>query len=125
MPGHGSLIGDSLRPEADLRVENDWRITRVWRIDQGDSAAPGQPREWTVIDFEVEDNAVDAFSNLVARNLKREGGWYCDFRTGDDHVVIFAGKAFRYRRGDKEGRAMAARYGESVGCPSQQLDWPD
>lgn len=113
----GSLIGDSLRTDAELRPD-DWRITRV-------SAAPGQPIEWTVIDFEADDDQADDLAETLSSSLKREGGWYADFRVGDDHVVVFADKVFRYRRGDAEGRRRAMRYGESVGTPRHQLDWLD
>lgn len=120
----GSLIGDSLRTDAELRPDG-WRITRIWRIDQSDSAGPGQPTEWTVIDFEADDDQADDLAEALSSNLKREGGWYADFRVGDDHVVVFAGKVFRYGRGDAAGREEAMRYGESVGVPRHQLDWPD
>jgi hypothetical protein len=52
-------------------------------------------------------------------------GWYADFRAGDDHVVAFAGKVFRYPRGDQDGRAGAMDYGRPTGVPEHQLDWPD
>lgn len=85
----------------------------------------GQPTEWTVIGFEADDDEADDLAEALSSNLKREGGWYADFRAGDDHVVVFAGRVFRYRRGDVEGREEAMRYGESVGVPRHQLDWPD
>jgi len=44
---------------------------------------------------------------------------------GDDHVVAFAGMVFRYLNGDEAGRAEAARYGLSVGCPAGKLDWTE
>ena len=120
----GCFIGDSLRPDTELNPDS-WRITRIWRIDWVDRAGPGQPREWTVLDFEAEDDQADALVEALARALKAEGGWYADFRVRDDHVVVFAEKVFRYRRGDAAGRAQAVHYGESVGVPSHQLDWPD
>ena len=64
----------------------------------------------------------------VARSLetglRREGGWYCDFRTDAETFVVFAGRTFRYARGDAAGRADATSYGRSVGVPEAQLDWP-
>jgi hypothetical protein len=38
---------------------------------------------------------------------------------------VFAGKIFRYRRGDQTGRAAAVEYGRTVGVPDHQLDWTD
>ena len=120
----GILIGDSLRAGAELKPSG-WRVTRIWRFDWSAIAAPEQPPVCTTIEFEGEDDQADALAEALSRNLKREGGWYADFRVGNDHVVIFADKVFRYRRGDREARAEAMRYGESVGTPRHQLDWPD
>ena len=113
---NGSVIGDSLRPGAELQPSG-WRVTRIWRIDLSAAAGPEQPPVWTAIEFEADDAQADALAEVLARSLKREGGWYADFRVGDDHVVVFADKVFRYRRGDRDGRAEAMRYGESVGVP--------
>jgi hypothetical protein len=44
---------------------------------------------------------------------------------GNDHVVVFAGRHFRYGRGDQAGRAEAVEYGKTVGVPEHQLDWPE
>ncbi len=120
----GSVIGDSLRAGAELKPSG-WRVTRIWRIDLSATAGPEQPPVWTAIEFEADDEQADALAEAFARTLKREGGWYADFRLGDEHVVVFADKVFRYRRGDREARAEATRYGESVGVPRHQLDWPD
>jgi hypothetical protein len=54
-----------------------------------------------------------------------DGGWYTDFTVGDDHVVVFARKIFRYRRGDHTGTATAVPYGRTAGVPDHQLDWTD
>jgi hypothetical protein len=44
---------------------------------------------------------------------------------GDDHVVVYADRIFRYRRGDRHGRDEAVAYGRTVGVPDHQLDWRD
>ncbi len=67
----------------------------------------------------------DELSRSLAQSLLAEGGWYAGFRAGLDHVVVFAGRIFRYRRGDHAGRAEAVAYGKTVGVPGHQLDWPD
>jgi hypothetical protein len=81
---------------------------------------------WTVLDFEADDDEeADALSQTLAANLEATEGWYADFRAGEDHVVVFAGKVFRYGRGDAAGRAEAQAYGCSVGVPEHQLVWRD
>lgn len=120
----GTIIGDSLRVGSELRPEG-WRVSRIYRLDV--SGDPSEALEaWTVMEFEAdEDGEADALSQTLASNLEAAGGWYADFRVGDDHVVIFAEKVFRYGRGDRAGRAEAQAYGRSVGVPEHQLDWRD
>jgi hypothetical protein len=120
----GTLIAESIRPGTELTDEH-LRFVKIARWDQGDNTGPAQPRFWTVIDFEADDTAADAVARALADVLLADGGWYCDFRAGHDRVVIFAGKVFRYRRGDAAGRADAEAHGRSVGVPEHQLDWPD
>jgi hypothetical protein len=121
---NGTVIGDSLRIGAELRPEG-WSVTRVYRMD-----VSGDPSEelkaWTVIDFEADsDEVADALGRGFAASLEAAGGWYADFRVGEDHVVVFAGKQFRYSRGDASRRHEAVAYGRSVGVPEHQLDWVD
>lgn len=120
----GVMIGDGLRAGAELKP-GGWRVTKISRIDWSATALPTQPPVCTVIEFEGEDDQAEALAEAFASSLEREGGWYADFRAGEDHVVVFADKVFRYRRGDRDGRGEAMRYGERVGVPLHQLDWPD
>lgn len=120
----GTLIGESLRPGTRLDLGAVRSVT-VGRHDLGPGAGPDQPTRWTHIDFELADTDGDRFAGTLADALLAQGGWYCDFRDGDDHVVVFAGAVFRYRVGDAEGRARATEHGLRVGVPPAQLDWPD
>ena len=120
----GCVIGESLRVGAVFEPR-DLRIRRITRLDVSAGAGPGQPTAWTVIDFETDDPDVDGLAGELAACLAAEGGWYADLKTEDARVVVFAGKVFRYRRGDETARAEAAAYGRSVGVPVHQLDWQD
>jgi hypothetical protein len=100
-------------------------VTLVSRRDVSASVSAGQPLVWTFLDFEADDYVADSLARSLAQSLLADGGWYADFTVGDDHVVVFAGKIFRYRRGDQAGRAEAAGYGAAVGVPERQLDWGD
>ena len=80
---------------------------------------------WTVVGFEADDGVADVLAQSLSDSLLAEGGWYADFKTGREHLVVFAGRIFRYRRGDQAGRAEAIAYGRTVGVPEDQLDWPD
>jgi hypothetical protein len=118
----GVLLAESLLVDHPINVP--LRIRQIRRADVGDENA-GQPQRWTFIEFELNDDSVDAFVEVLRRGLDPQGGWYCDFRSSDETFVVFAGHVFRYRRGDPEGRANAEAHGRSVGVPEAQLDWPE
>ena len=92
-------------------------MTRLSRQDVSSGATPAQPTVWTLVNFEADDAVANELAEALAASLLAEGGWYADFRVGDDHVIVFAEKVFRYRCGDPAGRAEAAAYGASVGVP--------
>ena len=118
----GVLIAESLRV-GGLLDGIALTITKISRADLGDVDA-GQPLTWTFVDFEAADEDADRLASGLERALERAGGWYCDFRNDDETFVVFAGRTFRYPRGDEQGRVATTEYGRSVGVPDQQLDWP-
>ena len=120
----GTLLAESLKIGAELDVAG-LRLARVSRRDVSASVTPAQPPVWTFLEFEADDDAAGPLADALAGALLADGGWYADFGAGPDHVVVFAGKVFRYRRGDKHGRTQAMEYGRAMGVPEHQLDWPD
>ncbi|GCB42999.1 hypothetical protein [Streptomyces sp. NL15-2K] len=120
----GYVIGESLRVGAEFQPRG-LRLRKVGRVDVSASAADGQPRAWTFVEWETDGDDVDGLARAFADALEPENGWYADFTAGDECVVVFAGKVFRYRRGDAAGRAEAIAYGRSVGTPEGQLDWAE
>ena len=117
----GVLLGESLRLGEVLEVP-ELRLRRVWRDDAGDPSA-GQPRQWTFVEFEVSAVRVDQLTRVLGSVLEPTGGWYCSFGSDDEMVVVFAGRSFRYRRGDDAARRDVEAYARSVGVPEAQLDW--
>lgn len=121
----GYVLGESMRPGA-VFAPHGLRIRKVERIDVTASATAGQPALWTLVEWEAEDDgAAGPIADALADALEPENGWYADFTVGDERVVVFAGRVFRYRRGDEAGRAEAIAYGRSVGTPEHQLDWEE
>ncbi|TWD74999.1 hypothetical protein FB561_6434 [Kribbella amoyensis] len=118
----GILIAESLRPGTDLAVPG-LRLARLTRTDVSGSVVATQPTLWTLLHFEAADELADELAQALAGSLRPEDGWYADFTVGEDHVVVFTGKVFRYRRGDEAGRAEAVAYGRAAGTPEHQLDW--
>jgi len=120
----GYVIGESLRAGAVLQYQG-LRLRKVSRIDVSGSATGAQPKVWTLVEWEADGEDVDGLAQALADVLEPANGWYTDFDAGDERVVVFAGKVFRYRRGDQAGRAEAVAYGRSVGTPEHQLDWTE
>ena len=123
MTATGILLAESIRIGATLEGVH-LGVDRIWRSDAGDAVA-GQPRSWTFIEFEVSDDQVDALAAALSKALEVKLGWYCDFRSDDETFVVFAGRIFRYPRGERGARAAAEEYARSVGVPASQLDWPE
>ena len=119
----GCLIAESLRVGGVLDGI-PFTVTKVSQADVGDVGA-GQPRTWTFIEFEVADEDAERLSRSLERALQPTGGWYCDFRSDAETLVVFAGRSYRYPRGDIAGRSLAADHARSVGVPEAQLDWPE
>ncbi|HUP84675.1 MAG TPA: hypothetical protein VM143_03305 [Acidimicrobiales bacterium] len=84
---------------------------------------PDQPRRWTFVGFEMDDQLASTVADALADALAGEGGWYCNFSTAKEAWVVYRGRIFRYRIGDASGRAEAQAYGRSIGIPEPQLEW--
>ena len=119
----GVLIGESLRAGAELSGI-PLVVTRLWRSRAGSSEA-GQPALWTLMEFSAEDDEAEGLAEALSGCLAPTGGWYVNFNTAEDAFVVFAGKVFRYPRGDASGREAAKEHARSIGVPEQQLDWEE
>lgn len=97
----GTLLAESLKVGAELNVPG-LRLTRVARRDLSASVSAAQPPVWTFLEVEADDDVASPLADSLARALLAEGGWYADFAAADDHVVVFSGQVFRYKRGDLE-----------------------
>jgi len=117
---NGALILESLRVGTNLSNLN-LKVRQIYRFRPED-ATEDQPDTWSVIELEIRDedaaDVAQAFSEALA------GCWYVDFRSETEVFIVFAGRVFRYARGDSAGIAEAQAYGRSVGVPDSQLDWP-
>jgi len=118
----GTLIAESLRVDAEL---GGLRLVmrKIRRLAAGDVTI-GQPELWTFVEFEADEADADVLAEHLAEVLAQPS-WYTDFRTPRETFVVFAGRIFRYPRGDHPGRADAVAYGRSLGVPENQLDWPE
>ncbi len=119
---NGTLLTESLRIGAPLAVPG-LRVTSLERRHV--SGTSSQPDVWTFLEFEADSDVAGPLTTALEASLQIENGWYADFASDAEHVVIFANRTFRYQRGDPAGRLEAEAYGRSVGVPDDQLDWPD
>lgn len=119
----GTLLGESIRLGAVLDAV-PLTVTKVYREAAGTVEA-GQPELWTFIEFTVPGERAAELAESLSRVLIEEGGWYCDFRSRDEIYVVFFGRIFRYRPGDRAERDKAEQHGRSMGIPESNLDWPE
>jgi hypothetical protein len=118
----GRLLTESLRVGSVLAVP-DLVVRRLGREDVSSSASATQPKVWTYLDFEAPDDRADELAAALASALLVDGGWYANFEVGDEDVVVFADRVFRYTKGDRAAWQEALAHARSVGVPEQQLDW--
>jgi hypothetical protein len=80
-----------------------------------------EPGLWTFIDLEVTADRAAGLAGALSRVLEREGGWYRDFRSDDEVVVVFCDRVLSYRRGDRAARSAAEDYAVygSPGIPAR------
>ena len=119
----GIVIAESLKAGATLSGL-PLTLISITRVDAGDQTV-GQPRMWTMIEFDVADDDAPALARLLSQVIDPQLGWYCDFRTESETFVVFVGKEFQYQRGDASARAEVEAHARSVGVPKAQLDWPE
>lgn len=134
----GRIIAESLRTGTDVHVVG-LRLVGLGRHDVSASTLPAperradqeqhgvvdaQPSVWTFLDVEAPSSRADELASTLAASLEPALGWWADFTVDDaERVIVFAGRVFRYRIGDKAGRAGAVAWGRAGGTPEHQLDW--
>ena len=114
---NGLLLKESL---SDERVLNLIKIikTEIWHPK---NATDFQPKTWTAIYFQGEENKVDQLVDKFSKTLKAR--WYLNIKVGDTIYVIYPKKVFKYPSGNKLKRVEAIIYGQKEGIPDSQLDW--
>jgi hypothetical protein len=117
----GTIVAESLRLGGVIEGVS-LAVRKLERINAGIGE---QPPRWTLLWFEAADSTGDRLAEALADALDSVGGWYADFHSDTEVTVVFSGRIFRYRRGDKDGRAGVADYARSVGVPEVQLDWAE
>jgi hypothetical protein len=97
----------------------------VRKLERVDAGLDEQPPHWTLLWFEAPDSEADRLAEMLLGALETTGAWYADFHSDTEVTVVFAGRVFRYHRGDKAERAKVEDYARSLGVPEAQLDWAE
>ena len=122
----GTLIGESIRPGTTLDG-TPITVRKIERVEpeniSDERLASGIPPRWTLLFFEVADDAAPALADALAAILD-EPGLYVDFHTADESFVVFREAVFRYAKGDPDGRVEAEAHARAHGVPDAQIDWP-
>lgn len=118
----GQLIGESLRVGASFRGV-PMRLLGVTRVEPPvERLDPSQPRTWTFIGFEIDDDDAGPLADVLCEVLE-PGPWYASYSTAEEIWVVFAGARVHYRHGDGAARSAARELGRQRGVPEPQLDW--
>lgn len=117
----GAIVAESLRLGA---VVEDVPLV-VRKLERVDAGLKEQPRQWTLVWFEADDDDAGRLAEALADALEARGGWYADFHSDTEVTVVFSGRIFRYRQGDQSERVRVEEYARSVGVPDEQLDWAE
>jgi hypothetical protein len=119
----GQLIAESLEVGVRFHVPGLGLLGATRVEPPPDRLRADQPRRWTFIGFEMDDDRAPEVAEALAASLDGRGGWYVNFSTATDAWVVFRGRVFRYPIGDAAGRAEAQAHGRALGIPEPQLDW--
>ncbi|MGD0272629.1 MAG: hypothetical protein ABSB96_02715 [Gaiellaceae bacterium] len=119
----GYVIAESMRTGSQL-ADVPLKLMKIERRAI-ENATAEQAAVWTTIEFEFAEQDAERVAAALADVLDERGGWYSDFELGDEKLVVYPGRVFRYSRGDKAARAEAQAHGRSLGVPDSQLDWSD
>jgi hypothetical protein len=116
----GLIIKESLSSDTVFHTPG-LKIVRSESWDVSGRIAAFQPATWNAIYIEGPEEKLDETAGILAQTMLPK--WYANLSDSETEHVIFRGKIFRHRKGDKADAAEAIRYGRSLGIPEPQLDW--
>jgi hypothetical protein len=115
--GSYCALRESRSPTMDNNISRFLPVHRLSRAAAGDTDA-GQPEDWTLTQFSVKAEKTEALASALSNALLSDGGWYCNFNSNDEVVVVFHGRAFRYPAGiERHGQKSSSTRG-TWGCRS-------
>lgn len=81
-------------------------------------------KQWTLHTVKISKDKAAEVAEKVSKALDSEHNWYADFKTDDDHYIIFKNKVFHVTdRTSKKQYDEVTEYGLTLGIPEYQLDF--
>jgi hypothetical protein len=82
-------------------------------------------KQWTLHTIAVSADRADDLATELSRSLdtSHSGSWYVDFKSENQHYVIYPSKVFLIDRTNADQYRRATEYGISLGIPEQQVDF--
>ena len=117
----GVIIEESLE---DKSVLGDVKIlsTKVEPVTKGHKTS--WVKQWTLHDVEVPAEKASEMAEKISRALDHGHDWYADYKTDDEHYIIYRDKVFHVTdRSNEKQYGEATAYGISVGIPAYQVDF--
>ena len=117
---NGLILKESLG-SVDVFVDDRIIITKeeIWKV--GRRAVDWQPKVWTAIYVEGEEEDIEDIAVIISNSILDK--WYANLSNSTTEYVIFHKKIFSYTKGDDDTKQKAKNYGKSIGVPEHQLDW--
>lgn len=114
----GTIIAESLLSDSVLNFVTVTSRETAELVD----ALPDQPKQVTIVVFEVGDDMASAVAEEISRHLNSRH-WYADLRHEYEIFVIFPNKIFRFAPKETEKHQKAIEYAKSLGIPESQIDF--
>jgi hypothetical protein len=110
MKYRGIIVEEGL---ADNRVLNKMNILKIHISPQ-----ENKTDRWHLFEVEIEGGEIEILSKEIIE------GWYAHFWHGTDIIAVFKDKMFKFNYLDKKTWVNVLEYGNRLGIPNEQLDFP-
>jgi hypothetical protein len=110
MKYRGIIVEESL---VDNRILNEMHIVKMHISTQ-----ENKMDRWHLFEVEIEENKIEILPKKIV------DGWYAHFWHETNIIAIFKDKIFRFNYLDKDSWIDVLEYGNTLGIPNEQLDFP-
>lgn len=80
-------------------------------------------KQWTMHNVLIPQEDAANIAEQISYSLDSDHQWFADFKTEEEHYVIFREKVFHINRYESQDYEAATRYGIQIGLPKYQVDF--